>query len=83
MAKSKTNQKTVKELTYEEAVAELDGIVERLENASSDTSLEESMKLFERGQALAAYCGILLENARLKVQKITGESLVALEDEAE
>jgi len=83
MAKSKSTPKTVKELTYEEAVAELDGIVEKLENASSETSLDESMKLFERGQALAAYCGVLLENARLKVKKIAGEALVEFEEEVE
>lgn len=83
MAKSKSTQKPVKDLTYEEAAAELDGIVELLESTSPEISLDESMKLFERGQALAAHCGILLETARLKVQKITGESLVAFEDDAE
>ena len=83
MAKSKSAQKPIEDLTYEEAAAELDSIVELLENASSETSLEESMKLFERGEALAAHCGVLLESARLKLQKITGESLVDFEDEAE
>ena len=44
---------------------------------------EESMKLFERGQALAAQCSTLLEAAQLKVQKLAGESLVAFEEESE
>ncbi len=81
MPKSKPTLKPVEELTYEEALAELEGIVEALE--SEQNPLDEAMKLFERGQALTARCGALLEAAQLKVQKIAGDSLIEFEDEAE
>lgn len=81
MAKSKASLKPVEELSYEEALAELEGVVDSLEDGQSP--LEESMKLFERGQALAAHCSALLESAQLKVQKLAGESVVAFEEESE
>lgn len=81
MAKSKTTQKPVEELTYEEALAELEGIVDGLENEQNP--LEAAIKLYERGQALLTHCGALLEAAQLKVQKMAGESLVDFEEESE
>ncbi len=83
MAKTsaKKSEKEVEELSYEEALAELEGIVESLEDGQSQ--LEESMKLFERGQALVTHCGALLESAQLKVQKLAGESVAAFEEESE
>jgi exodeoxyribonuclease VII small subunit len=83
MPKSATKKldKSVEELTYEEALTELEAIVLTLEDEQNP--LEESMKLFERGQALAARCSVLLEAAQLKVQKLAGESLVDFEEESE
>jgi exodeoxyribonuclease VII small subunit len=79
MAKSKS--KPVEELTYEEALAELEWIVNSLEDEPNP--LEDALKLFERGQALVTRCGALLESAQLKVQKLTDESVVAFEAESE
>jgi len=83
MAKTtkKILETSIEDLTYEEALAELEGIVTCLEGEQN--SLEESMKLFERGQALTAYCGALLEAAQLKVQKLAGEMISSFEDESE
>ena len=83
MAKSssKKSEKHVEDLSYEEAMTELDVIVESLEGEQSP--LDESMKLFERGQALAARCSELLEAAQLKVQKLVGDSLIPFEEESE
>lgn len=81
MAKSKSRQKPVAELTYEEAVAELESIVEALE--SEQNPLEEAMKLFERGQELIKKCGASLEAAQLKIQKLVGDSLISFEEESE
>ncbi|MBL8079653.1 MAG: exodeoxyribonuclease VII small subunit [Anaerolineales bacterium] len=83
MAKTsaKKSEKSVEDLSYEEALAELEGIVSALEDEQNP--LEESMKLFERGQALAAHCSVLLEAAQLKVQKLVGESVIAFEEESE
>jgi len=81
MAKSST-PKPVKDLTYEEALAELEGIVAALEGDASQNPLEESIKLFERGQALVARCGELLEAAELKVKQVAGESLIPFDEES-
>ena len=83
MAKTavKKSEKSIEELTYEEAMVELEQIVEVLEGEQNP--LEESMKLFERGQALVRQCGALLESAQLKVQKLAGDSLVGFEEDSE
>ena len=81
MPKTKPAQKAVEDLTYEEALAELEGIVETLDGEQNP--LDEAMKLFERGQALIVRCGRLLESSQLKVQKLAGESLVDFEEESE
>lgn len=80
-ASQKKTEKTVEELSYEEALAELEGIVESLEDGQNP--LEESLNLFERGQALVTHCGALLESAQLKVQKLAGESVIPFEEEFE
>jgi exodeoxyribonuclease VII small subunit len=80
-ASTKKTEKNLEDLSYEEALAELEQIVSALENEQSQ--LEEALKLFERGQALAARCGVLLETAELKVKKVVGEELVAFEAESE
>ncbi len=64
----------VEELTYEQAFEEMDKLVAALE--SGDLPLEESLALFERGQALAQRCMALLDQAELKVQQLTEEGKV-------
>ena len=78
---SKHMQKPVDELSYEEALAELEEIVSQLEGEQNQ--LEESIKLFERGQALASRCGVLLEAAELKVKQIVGDVILPFEEESE
>lgn len=77
----KTSEPSVENLSFEEALNELEGILESLEGEQNP--LEDSMKLFERGQALVSYCSALLESAQLKVQKLAGETLSPFEDESE
>ncbi len=55
------------ELTYEEAYQQLEEILEALE--SGDLPLEQSLSLYERGAALAAYCTRLLDEAELRVEQ--------------
>lgn len=67
----------VDKLTYEEAYSELIALVEALE--SDEHPLDETMILFERGQALSHRCTTLLDSAELKVQQLSGEKLVDLD----
>ena len=78
---SKKTEKPVQELTYEEALAELEEIVAALEEEQNQ--LDDAIKLFERGQALAARCGVLLEAAELKVKQVAGDDLIPFEDLSE
>jgi exodeoxyribonuclease VII small subunit len=78
---SSKTEKPIEELTYEEALAELESIVSALEGEQNQ--LEESIKLFERGQALAERCSVLLEAAELKVKKVAGDVLIPFEEESE
>lgn len=55
-------------LSYEAAYQELETLVARME--SGDLPLEESVKLYERGQQLAAHCQALLEDAELKIKLV-------------
>jgi exodeoxyribonuclease VII small subunit len=63
----------VDEMAYEQAFAELEGIVSVLE--SEQRPLEEAMALFERGQALTKRCAELLDKAEIKVRQLTGEEI--------
>lgn len=78
---SKSTQKPVEELTYEQALAELEEIVTALEGEQNQ--LDDAIKLFERGQALASRCGVLLEAAELKVKQVVGDTLLPFEEEDE
>ena len=58
-----------KKLTYEQAMDKLQAIVERLE--TGEDSLEDSIKLFEEGAKLSAFCYDKLNKAEQKVNTIT------------
>jgi exodeoxyribonuclease VII small subunit len=60
-------------LSYEQAFEELDKVVSALEN--EQPTLDEAMALFERGQELMKRCAQLLEEAELKVRKLTQDEL--------
>ena len=78
---SKKTEKPVEELSYEEALAELEEIVSALEGEQNP--LEESIKLFERGQPQAGHCGVHLEAAELKVKQLAGDEIVPFEELSE
>ncbi len=71
-------QNKVENLTFEEAFAQLDEVVGKLE--AGDLPLDDALALFEQGQRLAAFCGARLDEAELKVQKLSASGdLEALE----
>ncbi|SPT53173.1 Exodeoxyribonuclease 7 small subunit [Actinomyces bovis] len=55
-------------LSYEQAREELVGVVQRLENGQ--VPLEESLALWERGEALAARCQDWLDQARARLDAV-------------
>ena len=76
---AKTDYTPIKNLSYEEAYAELEQIVSALE--SGEQPLEDAISLFERGQGLTKHCAELLAKAELKVQELSGETLEPFQEE--
>lgn len=70
-------QENINDLNYEEAFSQLEALVAELEGGSRP--LDESMQLYERGQALAKRCAHLLEKAELRLKQLSGEELVDFE----
>lgn len=65
--------KDVTELTFEQAMEELEAIVRKLE--AGQDSLENSIALYERGVVLKQFCEKRLQEATLKIEKITVPSV--------
>jgi len=59
----------IAKMPFEAALAELESIVDKLEKGA--TPLEESIKIYERGEALKAHCDRLLREAEMRIEKIT------------
>jgi exodeoxyribonuclease VII small subunit len=62
----------VPQLSFEKALAELESIVQKLERG--DVALEESVAIYERGEALKRRCEELLRQAEARVEKITTDA---------
>ena len=58
----------VEDLSFEQAFAELEEVIQQLEEG--DLTLDEAMALFERGVALASQCNTQLDAAELRVQQL-------------
>lgn len=67
-----TDAADVKTLSFEKALAELETIVGKLEGGN--VPLEESITLYQRGEALKARCDALLKDAEARVEKITTDA---------
>jgi exodeoxyribonuclease VII small subunit len=65
---SDAKSKPVDKMSFEEALAELEGIVRQLE--AGEVELEKSIAIYERGAALKAHCEARLKSAELKVEQI-------------
>jgi exodeoxyribonuclease VII small subunit len=59
----------VSKLPFEKALAELEAIVGKLERG--EVSLDESITIYERGEALKRHCEALLKSAEARIEKIT------------
>ncbi len=58
----------ITDMSFEDALAELETIVERLERG--DAPLEASIEIYQRGAKLKAHCEGKLKDAQMKVEKI-------------
>jgi exodeoxyribonuclease VII small subunit len=67
-AKAKSEPLAVDQLSFETALKELEDIVARLEQGEVD--LEDSIVLYERGQALKLHCEKKLKSAESRLEKI-------------
>ena len=76
-AKGRAEAGDAKTLSFEQALAELEKIVARME--SGDLSLEESLATHKRGLELARFCQQKLEAAQQQVKVLEGEVLKPLE----
>ncbi|MGH1418423.1 MAG: exodeoxyribonuclease VII small subunit [Hyphomicrobiaceae bacterium] len=66
---SNAKPKDIGKYSFEDALRELETIVGRLERG--DVALEESIAIYERGEALKGHCDQLLRQAEAKVEKLT------------
>ncbi|MFV0432653.1 MAG: exodeoxyribonuclease VII small subunit [Leucobacter sp.] len=72
---AETVSRDVAALSYEEARDELIQVVSRLEQGG--TTLEESLRLWERGESLAARCEEWLIGARQRLEAARGQSVAS------
>lgn len=75
------NTRKARTLDFEQALADLEAVVERLEHG--ELPLEESLKQFERGVQLARSCQDLLKQAEQKVEILLQKTPDATPDEFE
>ena len=61
-------ENSVKELSFEDSLAELEAIVDKLE--SGQGSLDDAITAYERGSQLKRHCQTKLDEAQMKVEKI-------------
>ena len=64
-----TDQPDFADLSFEDALKQLEAIVARLE--SGDAALDESITLYTKGDALRAQCEKRLKDAQARIEKIT------------
>ena len=69
---AENNPLDVRKLSFERAIEELETIVKRLEDGK--VPLEESVAIYERGEALKRRCEELLRQAEARVEKITTDA---------
>jgi exodeoxyribonuclease VII small subunit len=63
------DEQDIAQLPFEKALAMLEEIVARLESGKVD--LEDSIRIYERGEALRKHCEAKLKEAEARIEKIT------------
>ncbi len=79
MAKKKHDQRPDPEqMTYEDAIAELEAITERIDRG--EIGLEQSLAEYRRGEALARRCKSILDAAEQELKKIKPDDVAGDSD---
>jgi exodeoxyribonuclease VII small subunit len=73
---AKAAQKPVTELSFEQALDELDALVRRME--AGEMALDDSIAAYKRGAELAKFCQAKLAAAEQEIKKLDGDLLVPL-----
>jgi exodeoxyribonuclease VII small subunit len=71
----------IKDLTFDEAMEELERILDKLEEEDdTDTPEEEIQDLYKRAIDLKEYCSVLLDKERESIIKIANENDIPLDE---
>jgi exodeoxyribonuclease VII small subunit len=62
------NERKVEDMSFEEALEELQGLVKSLEKG--ETKLDDAVRQYERGMALKHYCQKKLNEAQARIEQI-------------
>lgn len=68
---AKDEKKDLSGLSFEEAIKELTGIVDKIE--SGEAPLQASIEQYEKGMALIKHCRRILQAAQKKIEKVSQE----------
>ena len=68
MNKKKINENNINNLSFEEALEELESITESFEDG--DSTLENAVNLYNRGVLLKKYCEKKLQEAQKKIDEV-------------
>jgi exodeoxyribonuclease VII small subunit len=71
----------VSRLTFEQAIQQLKGIVDRIEQG--EIPLQDSLEQYEKGMALIKHCRDILQKAEKRIEKISKEEPPEPEKEQE
>ena len=66
---AEVDNEDIKAMSFEQALEALERIVDDLERG--DVPLDQSIRIYERGEALKAHCEALLKAAEMRIEKIT------------
>ena len=67
----KTEKNDIANLSFEQAIKELGGIVQKIEQGQ--IPLQDSLAQYEKGMALIKHCKEILEKAEKRIEKVSGK----------
>ena len=69
MAQKRNNKKEIEKLSFEQAIENLTGIVDKIE--TGQVSLAESLEQYEKGMSMIKHCRGILLDAEKRIEQIT------------